>query len=97
MDCSYCGKPVKPTLHHRAGGVLYEVGFYRLFTGDLQLIGMQKPGEENEIVEFYKLLNPHWVVACASCFADAKIQAELTELFAGVPAEEEPEATRAAP
>lgn len=85
MDCSYCGKPVNPTIHRRSGEPLYKVGYYRLFTGDLQLIGMQKPGEENEIIEFFKLLNPRWVVACADCFADEKIKAELAELFSGVP------------
>ena len=51
-----------------------------------QRIQMQKPGEENEIIEFFKVLNPRWVVACPDCFADEKIQAELTELFSGVPA-----------
>jgi hypothetical protein len=91
LDCSYCGKEVHPTIHRRTGGVAYEVGYYRLFTGDLQLIGMQKPGEENEIVEFFKLLNPHWVVACPVCFADSKIQAELTAAFAGIPAVTEAE------
>ena len=91
MDCSYCGKEVFPTVHRRSGNVPYEVGYYRLFTGDLQLIGMQKPGEENEMIEFFKLLNPHWVVACPVCLADPKIQAELTEKFTGIPAVTEAE------
>lgn len=91
LDCSYCGKPVLSTIHRRSGGVPYEVGYFRLLTGDLQLIGIQKPGEENEIVEFFKLLNPRWVVACPFCFADDKIQAELTEQFEGIPAVTEAE------
>ena len=85
LDCSYCGKPVSPTVHRRSGAPPYEVGYYRLLTGDLQLLAMQKPGEETVIVEFFKLLNPRWVAACRNCFADDRIQRELADLFSGVP------------
>lgn len=85
MECSHCGATVTPTVHRREGQPAYEVGYYRLLTGKLQAMTMQNPRDPAETIEFYKLLEPRWVVTCPRCMARPEIQEELEELFSGIP------------
>ena len=89
VECSYCGREVKPTTHRREGEPPWEVDYYMLLTGALQKMTMQNPRDESETIEFYKLTAPRWVIACAECFRKEGVAKELEELFSGVPGEGE--------
>jgi hypothetical protein len=85
VECTYCGREVKPTIHRREGPTLYRVDYYRLLTGRLERVVMQDPLAEKAIVEFYKLLDPRWVIACVDCYRNEDTRIELNHLFAAVP------------
>jgi len=89
VECSYCGREVKPTLHRREGEPLWRVDYYVLLGGDLQKMTMQNPRGESESMEFYKLIKPRWVIACADCLNKDEVAKELEELFSGVPGDGE--------
>ena len=85
MECTYCGREVKPTVHRREGQALYVVDYYRLLTGRLERVVMQDPLAETALLEFHKLLDPRWVIACVDCYGREDIRVELNHLFAAVP------------
>lgn len=87
MDCSHCGQEVIPTSHRREGTPLFRVGYYRLLTGALEPMSMQNPRDPAETIEFFKLLEPRWVITCPDCLKKKEIQDELEFLFSGVPEE----------
>jgi len=85
MECSYCGQEVFPTVHRRDGNPPYRVGYYRLLTGKLIPVTMQNPRNVSETIEFFKLVEPRWVIACVNCFERTEVREELEKLFSGVP------------
>jgi hypothetical protein len=85
VECTYCGREVKPTVHRHEGRTLYTVDYYRLLTGRLERVVMQDPLAEKALFEFHKLLDPRWVITCVDCYDREEIRAELNLLFAAVP------------
>jgi len=84
-SCSHCGREVKPTVHRRSGDKLFEVDYYRLVTGELARVAIRNPRDESELMEFYKLTRPRFVVTCVDCFDKESVKKELDKLFSGVP------------
>lgn len=85
MDCSFCGKPLPPTIHRKDGDPPYRVGYYRLLTGKLHHRIMKNPRNEAETIEFYYLSDPIWVLTCSQCFKKPEVASNLDELFSGLP------------
>ncbi len=85
MRCSRCGREVGPTTHRRETENPYRVDYYRLLTGNLERVAIQNPRDETEILEFYKLNDPRFVVTCADCLRLPGVEEELEALFSGVP------------
>ena len=88
MECTFCGREVKPTVHRREGFPPFTVDYYLLLTGKLERTVMQDLLAESARVEFYKLVEPRWVVTCAECYRQEATAAELVRWFAGLPEEE---------
>jgi hypothetical protein len=85
LQCSHCGREVKPTVHLRNANPGYRVDYYLLITGDLEEVAMKNPRDESEVMEFYKLNNPRQVITCSECASRKSVQEELQRLFSGVP------------
>lgn len=85
MECSFCGKPVEPTIHQKDGDPPYQVGYYRLLTGKLHHRIMKDPRNESETIEFYYLSDPRWVLTCDRCIQKPEVANDLDELFSGLP------------
>lgn len=85
LECTFCGREVKPTVHRRETKPLYEVDYYIILSGELEKVTMQNPLDESETIEFHKMVKPIWVVACADCCQDENKRARMDEMFSGLP------------
>ncbi len=94
MECSFCGKEVKPTIHRREGRPPYEVGYYILLTGNLHQRIIKNPRDDSENYEFYQLTDPQWIITCTQCFQKQDVQNKLDEYFTYLPEEPEQEAEK---
>jgi hypothetical protein len=85
VQCDFCGREVKPTVHRREGRPLYQVDYYALVTGKLERTVMQDMFKESGETEFFKLVEPRTVAVCIECFEKEGPAAELERMFSGVP------------
>ena len=81
MQCSFCGREVKPTVHRREGTPLFEVDYYLLLTGELERVTMQNPLDDKAVIEFHKMVKPEWVYCCVDCFGSENVRSELERKF----------------
>ncbi len=95
VQCSFCGREVKPTVHRREGTPLFEVDYYLLLTGELERVSMQNPLDDEAVIEFHKMIEPEWVYCCVDCFGDEKIRSELERKFTEVPEVDESDSEKA--
>jgi hypothetical protein len=85
LECSFCGREVKSTIHKRDKNGPFLVDYYNLLTGSLEKVAIQNPRDETEMLEFHKLTQPKFIKACVDCFKDDKIKKQMDEMFSGIP------------
>lgn len=91
MECSFCGKEVKPTIHRREGKPPYEVGYYIMLTGTLHERVLKSADDDSDYFQYYHVTDPQWILTCADCFQKEEVRDKLHEYFTYLPEDSEPE------
>lgn len=85
LKCSFCGRPVKPTIHSKKLPQGYVVDYYLVWTGKLTPMIMKNPRDERALLQFFRLDSSSPRIACVQCFEKEEVKKELDRAFAEVP------------
>jgi len=72
--CTYCGRPVRETIHRRNG---YSVDYYLMRTGVTAEVSLRGNEEDEEVFTYRRLVKPEEVITCSQCYQKPAVRQDL--------------------